>query len=104
MNNKKKYGEVLTPVKLVNEMLDTLPKDVWSNPDLKWLDPASGRNAIFPIQVYKRLMEGLKDWEKDNKKRSEHIWENMLYMVEIQSDAVEESKNEIMKIRAEYEK
>lgn len=103
MSKKKKFGEVLTPVKLVHEMLDTLPEEVWSNPDLKWLDPASGRNAIFPIEVYKRLMDGLKDWEEDKIKRSNHIWENMIYMVEIQEDAVNESIEAIKKVREDYE-
>lgn len=27
---------------LVNEMLDKLPKDIWKNKNLKWLDPATG--------------------------------------------------------------
>ena len=39
---KKHSGEVLTPFELINEILDTLPKDVWSNKNLKWLDPSSG--------------------------------------------------------------
>jgi hypothetical protein len=30
---KKVRGEVFTPMKLVEEMLDTLPKEVWSNKD-----------------------------------------------------------------------
>jgi hypothetical protein len=37
--NKRERGEVFTPLTLINEMLDELPIDVWSNPDLKWLDP-----------------------------------------------------------------
>jgi CRISPR/Cas system-associated endonuclease Cas1 len=32
---KKQFGEVFTPIKLINEMLDTLPVEVWSNPKLK---------------------------------------------------------------------
>jgi hypothetical protein len=39
---KKKLGEVFTPFSLINDMLNTLPEDVWSNPNLKWLDPANG--------------------------------------------------------------
>ena len=31
--NKKERGEVFTPIKLVEEMLDKLPEDVWSNPN-----------------------------------------------------------------------
>jgi hypothetical protein len=81
---KDERGEVFTPMKLVNEMLDTLPKEVWKNPDLKWLDPATGMGN-FPVAVYMRLMEGLKDVKgyKDEEKRRKHILENMLYMVEL---------------------
>ena len=43
---KKKFGEVMTPISLVKEMLDTLPKEVWSNPNLKWLDPANGAGTF----------------------------------------------------------
>ena len=39
---KNKHGEVFTPVKIIEEMLDKLPNKVWSNPELKWLEPASG--------------------------------------------------------------
>lgn len=79
---KRERGEVFTPMELVNEMLDTLPKEVWKNPKLKWLDPAAGMGN-FPVAVYMRLMIGLKDVIKDEEKRRKHILENMLYMVEL---------------------
>jgi hypothetical protein len=81
---KKKYGEVMTPIELVEEMLDTLPKEVWTNPNLKWLDPANGI-GVFPCIVVERLMEGLKEFEKDEELRYKHIVENMLYVCELQS-------------------
>ena len=52
---KKQFGEVFTPMILVNEMLDKLPKEVWKNKNLKWLDPATGMGN-FPIAVYLRLI------------------------------------------------
>jgi len=81
---KKIRGEVFTPMTLVNEMLDTLPKEIWKNPNLKWLDPAAGMGN-FPVAVYMRLMEGLRYVRgyEDDEKRRKHILENMLYMVEI---------------------
>ena len=79
---KKKNGEVFTPFGLINEMLDTLPVEVWSNPDLKWLDPANGIGN-FPAVVIQRLMIGLKDWEKDEENRYKHIIENMIYVCDI---------------------
>ena len=80
--NKKSRGEVFTPMELVNEMLDKLPKDVWTNPDLKWLDPAAGMGN-FPIAVYLHLFKSLKPFEPNDEKRRKHILEKMLYMVEI---------------------
>ena len=79
---KKERGEVFTPIKLVNEMLDTLPKEVWKNKDLKWLDPAAGIGN-FPVVVYMRLMATLEDVIRDKEERKKHIIENMLYMVEL---------------------
>ena len=63
-------------------MLDKLPKSVWKNKDLKWLDPANG-TGNFPMIVYKKLDVGLKTVIPDKQKRSDHIIKNMLYMVEL---------------------
>lgn len=79
---KEKYGEVFTSPVLINKMLDLFPKSVWSNHKLTWLDPSVGA-GFFMIYVYIRLMNGLKKWESNEKKRSKHIIENMLYMVEL---------------------
>jgi hypothetical protein len=79
---KKKFGEVFTPVKLINEMLDKLPIEVWSNPDLKWFDPANGMGN-FPVLIYYRLMTSLKESIPNEKQRKKHILENMLYMSEL---------------------
>ena len=79
---KDKYGEVFTNPILINKMLDLFPKNIWSNPKLKWLDPAAGA-GFFMIFVYIRLMKGLKTWETNEKERSKHIIKNMLYMVEL---------------------
>ena len=76
---RQKYGEIYTPLRIVDEMLDSLPEDVWSNPNLKWLDPANGMGN-FPIKVFLRLCEGLKSKMKDPAK---HIVENMLFMIDI---------------------
>ena len=80
---KKKFGEVMTSLDLVKEMLSTLPEDVWTNPNLKWLDPANGTGP-FPTMVIYKLMNGLKEWEPDDNKRYKHIIENMIYVCELQ--------------------
>ena len=79
---KDKYGEVFTDPKLIHKMLDLFPLSVWSNHKLKWLDPSVGV-GFFMISVYLRLMKGLEKWETNKLKRSNHIIQNMLYMVEI---------------------
>lgn len=81
---KKMLGEVFTNLKLVEEMLDKLPVEVWSNPDLKWLDPANGIGN-FPVIVVKKLMKGLEEWQPDSELRLKHILENMIYVCELQS-------------------
>lgn len=97
---KKQFGEVFTPMVLVNEMLDKLPKEVWKNKNLKWLDPASGMGN-FPIAVYLRLMEGLKGIILNEKERKKHILENMLYMCELNKKNVLITK-QIFDINNEY--
>lgn len=49
--------EVFTPPKIVNNMLDMLPSDLWSNPDAKFLDPVS-KTGVFLREIAKRLMAG----------------------------------------------
>lgn len=81
---RKDFGEVMTPIEKVEEMLDTLPKEVWSNPDLKWLDPCNGVGT-FPSVMVQRLMKGLKKVIPNKNKRYRHIVENMLYVCELQA-------------------
>jgi len=92
VSKKKLKGEVFTPPKLINEMLDTLPNDVWSNPELKWLDPCAGI-ANFPFIIYERLMMGLKDIIIDERERKKHILTEMIHMVELDEDNNNHIKN-----------
>lgn len=67
-----------TPPKLARALLDILPDEVWTNPNYKWLDPATKSGSILR-EVARRLMEGLAEWEPDPTKRADHILRNMLY-------------------------
>lgn len=67
-----------TPPKLARALLDVLPDDVWSNPNYKWLDPATKSGSILR-EAARRLMDGLAAWEPDPAKRADHILRNMLY-------------------------
>lgn len=88
---KKRYGEVFTPLSLVEEMLDTLPKKVWTDSTLKWFDPAVGIGN-FMVCVYYRLMEGLQHEIPDEAERKKHIITEMLYMSEINKKNVHVSR------------
>jgi site-specific DNA-methyltransferase (adenine-specific) len=74
--------EVFTPPGLANSILDLLPKEVWQNKDLKFLDPAC-KTGIFLRECAKRLMAGLEKAIPDEDKRREHIFKNMLYGISI---------------------
>jgi hypothetical protein len=80
----KTKGEVMTPINLVEEMLDTLPYEVWTNPNLKFLDPCNGVGTFFSV-VIERLMKGLVLFQPNEKLRYKHILENMIYACELQA-------------------
>jgi hypothetical protein len=80
--NKDIYGEVFTPIVLIQELLDHLPKNVWTQPNLHWLDPCAGTGNFFDI-VIPRLMEGLENAIPNATLRKKHILHNMLTMVEL---------------------
>jgi hypothetical protein len=116
---RHKYGEVFTPMTLVNEMLDTLPTEVWKDKTLKWLDPANGMGN-FPIGVFLRLFYGFRtkagkyvgitnegdgDYNPGLTKvitnedlRRKHIVKDMLYMVELNSKNNAIAKNLFKKL------
>jgi hypothetical protein len=79
----KTMGEVMTPITLVEEMLDQLPDNVWTNPSLRWLDPCNGA-GIFVSIIVQRLLKGLVNFEPDEDLRYKHIMENMIYVGELQ--------------------
>jgi len=79
---KNKYGEVFTSYSYISDLLDQLPLNVWTNPGLRWLEPASGIGN-FCLVIYVRLMTGLMHVFPDDAARHEHILKNMIFMVEI---------------------
>lgn len=67
-----------TPPLLARALLDTLPEEVWLDPDLKWLDPAAKSGSILR-EVALRLMVGLQEWQPNPELRAQHILRKMLY-------------------------
>jgi hypothetical protein len=87
LNNRKfekKFGEHLTPVNLVDEMLGKIPVEEWKNKDGKWCDPFCGIGS-FLLGVKEKLMEGLSDEIPNNEDREKWILEHMIYGQDIQA-------------------
>ena len=74
--------EVFTPSKFALRMLDELPDHIWSNPDIKILDPAC-KTGIFLREAALRFNNGLKKKIKDDKKRISHILKNQIFGIAI---------------------
>lgn len=70
--------EVFTPPKLVNEMLDMLPQELFKSTETKFLDPGC-KSGVFLREIAKRLIEGEKELIPDLEKRIQHIFTNQLY-------------------------
>ncbi|MCR9015768.1 Eco57I restriction-modification methylase domain-containing protein [Aquiflexum gelatinilyticum] len=74
--------EVFTPPGLVNDILDLLPLDLWSNQNAKFLDPVS-KSGVFLREMAKRLMEGLETQIPNKQDRINHIFSKQLYGIAI---------------------
>lgn len=81
---QKKFGEVMSDFdKVVKPMINELPDEYWTNPNLKILDNCNGTGP-FPLLVIWKLMNGLKEIIKNEEERYKHIVENMIYVAELQ--------------------
>ncbi len=74
--------EIFTSPKLANKILDNLPKKIWSNPSVKFLDPCC-KTGVFLREIAKRLNQGLKDKIPNQIKRSNHIFTNQIFGIAI---------------------
>jgi site-specific DNA-methyltransferase (adenine-specific) len=74
--------EVFTPPALANEILDMLPKELWSNKEITFLDPVS-KSGVFLREIAKRLIVGLEDEIPDTQTRVNHILKNQLFGIAI---------------------
>ncbi len=70
--------EVFTPPKLVNEILDTLPQELFKSPNTKFLDPCC-KSGVFLREIAKRLIDGLAETIPNLEERLEHIYKNQLF-------------------------
>lgn len=70
--------EVFTPPQLVNEMLDLLPKSLFSNPEARFLDPFT-KSGVFLREIVKRLDVGLSTVIPDRQERILHIMHHQVF-------------------------
>ena len=70
--------EVFTPPQLVNEMLDLLPKELFSNPNARFLDPFT-KSGVFLREIVKRLDVGLSAVIPDRQERILHIMHEQVF-------------------------
>jgi hypothetical protein len=88
---KKTFGEVFTPMDFINDKqlkdLENYWKKkhnevIWTNEKLTYYDPAAGMGN-YPIAIYYKLMDGLKNKIPNEQCRKKHIIEKMLFMGEL---------------------
>lgn len=88
---KKTFGEVFTPMNFINDnmlkdiedyWLKKKEEEIWSNEKITWYDPATGMGN-YPIAIYYKLMDGLKNKIPNEEQRKKHIIEKQLFMGEL---------------------
>jgi hypothetical protein len=84
---KDTFGEVHTPMHLIDEILDAIPQSAFTHSEWKWLEPSAGAGN-FALGLYLRLLKGLSKKIPSIEKRKRHILDNMLYLVEYNKDNV----------------
>lgn len=74
--------EVFTPPEIANAMLDTLPQELFKNPNTTFLDPGC-KSGVFLREITKRLLDGLEDEIPDLHERIDHILHHQVYGISI---------------------
>lgn len=70
--------EVFTPPQLVNQILDLLPVELWSDKKTTFLDPGC-KSGVFLREIAKRLDRELEKQIPDRQERMNHIFKNQLF-------------------------
>lgn len=70
--------EVFTPPELANQVLDLIPQDFWTDPNVKVLDPAC-KSGVFLRECAKRFLKGLEAVYPDLQERIDHIFKEQLF-------------------------
>lgn len=70
--------EVFTPPELANQVLDSLPNSLWSDPSVTFFDPTC-KSGVFLREIAKRLIDGLQDEYPNLQDRLDHIYKKQLF-------------------------
>jgi hypothetical protein len=88
---KRKYGEVFTPMSFINDFMlkdiedywmNKYQENIWENENLTWYDPAAGMGN-YAIAIFYKLMNGLKVKISNEEDRRKHILKHQLFMGEL---------------------
>ena len=63
---------VFTPPRVVNQILDSLPDEIWQDKNITFLDPVC-KSGVFLREITNRLLEGLEKEIPNLEERLEHI-------------------------------
>ena len=74
--------EVFTPPTLANQVLDMLPKELFSSPNATFLDPFT-KSGVFLREIVKRLDRGLQALMPDRQERIDHIMHRQVFGIAI---------------------
>jgi len=80
-DEKKQNAEVPTPVKLVDEMLNTIPVDFWKKPQ-KVFEPCCGKGN-FVLGIFDRFYKGLEEMYPDEIERCRVIMTECIYYADL---------------------
>uniref|UniRef100_A0A6C0JZN2 Helicase/UvrB N-terminal domain-containing protein n=1 Tax=viral metagenome TaxID=1070528 RepID=A0A6C0JZN2_9ZZZZ len=80
-DERKGNAEVPTPVKLVDDMLNTLSVEFWKTPQ-KVFEPCCGKGN-FVLGIVKKFDEGLKELYPDNEERARIIMTECIYYADL---------------------
>uniref|UniRef100_A0A6C0AQZ1 Helicase ATP-binding domain-containing protein n=1 Tax=viral metagenome TaxID=1070528 RepID=A0A6C0AQZ1_9ZZZZ len=80
-DEKKQNAEVSTPLKLVNDMLDSTPLEFWKKPQ-KVFEPCCGKGN-FVLGIFDRFYEGLEEMYPDKIERCRVIMTECIYYADL---------------------
>lgn len=83
--------EVFTPPDVADQMLDMLPRELFSNPDATFLDPCC-KTGVFLREIAKRLLNGLKEIYPNLQERADHVYRKQLFGIAISPLTAEMSR------------